>query len=323
MKSVVDTVVVGAGSAGCVAANRLSADPSRSVLLIEAGTDAPPTSQLRSLDFFAAARNPSRSWPDLHARRSRSQPPRKLLQGSGVGGTSAINGQLGKHCRPNFAATCQSLAVRLGRTNQLCSTSASSGKMKTMNGGGLPKSASSSCHAACARDAYCTCAGLSVLGRNGLRAGASHDRSRTRHRHVQPDGRRARDLPRRRRRRACAVRRDPDGQSQFRDRWRSPGQPCGVATCAAAARAGSAAGKCFSLVLVEQLPAKVPGALGTGDFAHSVVVRLVVTSGGASGRTTGRGRGPGPSRPSGRSGSPSSSGGGAASGGPTCGSRRP
>ena len=32
-----DTVIVGAGSAGCVLANRLSADPARSVCLIEAG----------------------------------------------------------------------------------------------------------------------------------------------------------------------------------------------------------------------------------------------------------------------------------------------
>ena len=37
-----DYVIVGAGSAGCTLANRLTEDPETQVLLIEAGMDTPP-----------------------------------------------------------------------------------------------------------------------------------------------------------------------------------------------------------------------------------------------------------------------------------------
>jgi len=95
-----DTVIVGAGSAGATLAARLAADPSRQVLLIEAGPDwraaeaptairSPNPSTVVTSPAFAAFR-----FDDLTARRTRAQPERVYWRGRGLGGSSTINGQI-------------------------------------------------------------------------------------------------------------------------------------------------------------------------------------------------------------------------------------
>ena len=83
-----DTIIVGAGTAGCIVAERLSRDPSRRVLLLEAGSADGPTPP----DLFAALDVPGRLWPGLTARRTPAGVPRSYLRGRGVGGSGSVNG---------------------------------------------------------------------------------------------------------------------------------------------------------------------------------------------------------------------------------------
>jgi choline dehydrogenase/5-(hydroxymethyl)furfural/furfural oxidase len=102
-----DWLVVGGGSAGCVLAARLSEDPGRDVVLVEAGPDwraseAPP--QLRSLNGWraldASACAPFQ-WPGLESRRTRIQEPRPHLRGRGLGGGSTVNGMMAIRAVPD------------------------------------------------------------------------------------------------------------------------------------------------------------------------------------------------------------------------------
>ncbi|MEC8181106.1 MAG: GMC family oxidoreductase N-terminal domain-containing protein, partial [Pseudomonadota bacterium] len=90
-----DYVIVGGGSAGCVLANRLSADPAVTVCLLEAGgEDRNPWIHV-PVGYVKTMTDPSVNWlfstePEAGASDRRLPIPR----GKVLGGSSAINGML-------------------------------------------------------------------------------------------------------------------------------------------------------------------------------------------------------------------------------------
>ncbi|HZP96448.1 MAG TPA: mycofactocin system GMC family oxidoreductase MftG [Candidatus Limnocylindria bacterium] len=87
-----DTVIVGAGSAGCVLAARLSEDPSRSVCLIEAGPDHAPDALPAPLRDSSMIDERHREYLWHHvARATDLRPELAIPSGRVVGGSSAIN----------------------------------------------------------------------------------------------------------------------------------------------------------------------------------------------------------------------------------------
>ncbi|WAC56533.1 mycofactocin system GMC family oxidoreductase MftG [Gordonia sp. SL306] len=81
-----DVVIVGAGSAGCVVAERLSRDPDRTVLLIERGSSQWPTEAVRDLRGLPIA------FGSPYAVSHEEPSGLAVVRGRGLGGSSSVNG---------------------------------------------------------------------------------------------------------------------------------------------------------------------------------------------------------------------------------------
>jgi choline dehydrogenase len=108
-----DYIVVGAGSAGCVVASRLSEEPGTSVLLLEAGGKDDRLTIAMPLAFLKTIFDPTLSWGDMSEPEPHLGGRRLWLpRGKVLGGSSSINGMFYMRGHPNDFDTWARLGAR-------------------------------------------------------------------------------------------------------------------------------------------------------------------------------------------------------------------
>ena len=113
-----DYIIVGAGSAGCVLADRLSENPNCSVLLVEAGPD--DTSPYIHMPRGAGKLyNDSRHAWHFQTEQHDSVPSESWIRGKMVGGSSSINGMMYFRGQPQDYDKWEALGARGWGWNQI------------------------------------------------------------------------------------------------------------------------------------------------------------------------------------------------------------